>query len=62
MIGDGVKRYHHENDGVGSLVGGCHAEIVNTEHPIKAKIIYAANTLEVKKISFELMCVSFFII
>lgn len=47
MIGDGSTRYHHENDGMGTLVGGCNAEIVNTEHPVKAKIIYAANTLEV---------------
>ena len=47
MVGDGVKRYHHETDGMGTLVGGCHAEIVNTEHPIKAKVIYASQTLEV---------------
>lgn len=48
MIGDGIKNYHHENDGIGSLVGGCNAAIVNTEHPVRAKIIYASKTLEVK--------------
>ena len=47
MVGDGVKRYHHENDGMGTLVGGCHANIVNTEHSLRAKVIYAAGTLEV---------------
>lgn len=47
MIGDGLRQYHHENDGMGTLVGGCNAHIVNTENPIRAKIIYASNTLEV---------------
>lgn len=48
MIGDGFKPYHHETDGMGSLIGGCHAEVVNTEHSIRAKVIYAAKTLEVR--------------
>lgn len=48
MVGDGFTNYHHENDGMGTLLGGCHAEIVNTEHPVRAKIIYASKTLEVK--------------
>ena len=48
MIGDGLKQYHHENDGMGTLIGGCNAHIVNNEHPVRAKIIYASNTLEVR--------------
>lgn len=47
MVGDGFTQYHHENDGIGTLVGGCNAEIVNTDHPVRAKVIYASNTLEV---------------
>jgi hypothetical protein len=47
MIGDGLKPYHHENDGMGTLLGGCNANIVNSEHSLRAKIIYAARTLEV---------------
>lgn len=48
MVGDGFKNYHHENDGMGTLIGGCNAEIVNTEHPVRAKVIYASKTLEVR--------------
>lgn len=49
MVGDGNRDYHHETDGMGSLIGGCSANIVNNNHPIKAKVIYAAKTLEVFK-------------
>lgn len=57
MVGDGYKNYHHENDGMGTLIGGCHAEIVNTEHPIRAKIIYASQTLEVSFVVFLFLIV-----
>lgn len=48
MVGDGLRQYHHETDGMGTLLGGCQADLVNTEHPIRAKIIYASKTLEVR--------------
>ena len=47
MVGDGYKTYDHDKDGVDTMLGGCHAKIVNTEFPVRAKVIYAAQTLEV---------------
>jgi hypothetical protein len=47
MINDGTRMYDHDTDGQGQLLGGCHAEIVNSETPIHAKIVYNQGTLEV---------------
>lgn len=59
MIGDGFKPYHHETDGMGSLIGGCHADIVNTQHSLRAKVIYAAKTLEVSSLLSKLILLLF---
>jgi mannose-binding lectin 2 len=47
MIGNGNNTYNHLEDGSESMVGGCSVNFVNREHPVHAKVIYAANTLEV---------------
>jgi hypothetical protein len=47
MANDGTKVYDHLNDGEGQLLGGCHAKILNSPHPVHTKVIYHNNNLEV---------------
>lgn len=56
MVGDGNRPYHHDTDGMGTLIGGCHTNIVNTEHALRARVIYAARTLEVRRIGSAVLC------
>lgn len=49
MVNDGRSIYNHATDGEGQLIGGCHvAEIVNSDGPVRCKVIYARGTLQVQ--------------
>lgn len=47
MIGDGTKRFDHHSDGLEHQLAGCNAEILNTKHPVQAKVSYVEGVLEV---------------
>jgi len=47
MVGDGVKVYHHEDDGQEHQIGGCHHQLVNTHGPVQTRVTYIKKTLEV---------------
>lgn len=49
MTNDGSKTFNHETDGDGQLIAGCHQpDIVNSDGPIKCKVIYTHGTLQVQ--------------
>jgi hypothetical protein len=47
MVGDGVKRFDHDNDGKDHTLGGCHKIIMNTKHPVQTRVSYDMNVLVV---------------
>ena len=47
MVGDGQKVFDHTTDGAEHSLGGCHRDILNTEHPVQARITYSHGELEV---------------
>lgn len=47
MVGDGMKHYNHDTDGIENSLGGCHKNIVNTKRPVQARVIYNNHMLEV---------------
>lgn len=49
MVNDGRKVYNHGTDGKGQLIGGCHVgNIVNSDGPVKCKVIYSRGHLQVQ--------------
>lgn len=47
MTNDGNTSYDHVNDGIGQVMAGCYANILNTDTPIHAKVVYHNNVLDV---------------
>lgn len=47
MVGDGKRRFDHHSDGLEHQLAGCNAEILNTKHPVQAKVSYVRGVLEV---------------
>lgn len=47
VVGDGVRRYNHDTDGVEHSLGGCHKNFLNTNHPVQARVTYHNRILEV---------------
>lgn len=47
MIGDGVKAYDHTEDGHSNSIGGIHKPIINTNHPVQARVTYDRKRLQI---------------
>ena len=47
MIGDGLRKFDHYNDGRDQELASCQADIVNTESPIRLRVVYVHDILEV---------------